>query len=154
LNFPAQKEQAVEEAKQQQWIKCREAGSKYRGVSWSKSNKKWQAQIYFDGKKHHLGYFEDEEEAARAYDRAARVQHGEKAQLNFPAEGENGHRQSSKYRGVSWFNRDKKWKARFNYGGKQQHLGLFEDEDEAARAYDSAERAHKGEKARLDFPTK
>jgi hypothetical protein len=58
--------------------------SEYRGVSWSKSSKKWQAQIHFDGKQRHLGYFADEKEAARAYDRASRAHHGGKAKLNFP----------------------------------------------------------------------
>jgi hypothetical protein len=103
LNFPTKKEQAAEEAKQQRWIKCGEAPSKYRGVSWYKINNKWAAQITYDGNQHHLGSFEGEEEAARAYDRAARAQLGQKAQLNFPVEGESGPRKSSKYRGVSWF---------------------------------------------------
>jgi hypothetical protein len=102
LNFPTMKEQAAEEAKQQRWIKCGEAGSKYRGVNWDKIRNKWRPDISYDGKQHHLGYFEDEEEAVRAYDEAARAQHGQKAQLNFPAEGESGPRQSSKYRGVCW----------------------------------------------------
>jgi hypothetical protein len=31
-----------------------------------------------------LGYFDSEEDAARAYDRAARMYHKEFAQLNFP----------------------------------------------------------------------
>jgi hypothetical protein len=64
------------------------AGSKYRGVNWLKKNKKWRARFKYAGKSYYLGCFEDEAEAARAYDRAARAQHGEKAQLNFPAGGE------------------------------------------------------------------
>jgi hypothetical protein len=154
LNFPTQKVQAAEEAKQLQWIKCGEAGSNYRGVSWDKSTHKWQAQIQYDGKLHHLGRFEDEEEAARAYDRAARAQHGEKAQLNFPAEGESGSRKSSKYRGVAWCKRNNKWTAQITYDGKRHHLGSFEDEEEAAKAYDRAARAHKEEQAQLNFPPK
>jgi hypothetical protein len=142
LNFPTKKEQAAEEAKQQQWIKCREAGSKYRGVNWQKKNNKWLAQIKNDGKVHYLGCFEDEEEAARAYDRAARAHHGEKAQLNFPVEGESGSRKSSKYRGVSWYTRGSKWKAAIYYDGKIHCLGTFEDEAEAARAYDRAAKVH------------
>jgi hypothetical protein len=30
---------------------------------------KWQSQIKIDGLRKHIGYFDDEEEAARAYDR-------------------------------------------------------------------------------------
>jgi hypothetical protein len=41
--------------------------SKYTGVSWHKRDKKWVAQIRIDGKKHHLGYFESEEDAHKAY---------------------------------------------------------------------------------------
>ena len=33
---------------------------------------RWEASIGHDGKKHSLGYFDDEQEAARAYDTAAR----------------------------------------------------------------------------------
>jgi hypothetical protein len=153
LNLPTKKEQAAKETKQQQWIKCREARSKYRGVSWLKRDSKWEARIMYDGKQHRLGYFEDEEEAARAYDSAERLKHGKKAQLNFPAEGESGSRQSSKYRGVIWSKRDTiKWIARIHYDGKLHHLGCFEDEEEAAKAYDRAARLHKGGNALPNFP--
>jgi hypothetical protein len=154
LNFPTKNEQTAKEAKQQRWVKCGEAGSKYRGVSWYKRDNKWETQIQCDGKQHSLGSFEDEDEAARAYDKAARAQHGEKAQLNFPAEGESGSKQSSKYRGVNRKKSKLKWVASISYDGKLHHLGCFEDEEEAARAYDRAARAHKGEKAQLNFPAK
>jgi hypothetical protein len=63
--------------------------SKYRGVSWSKEKKKWSAQIHSGGKCKFAGYFEDEVEAAKAYDSAARKYHGEFAFTNFP-DGRNG----------------------------------------------------------------
>jgi len=60
----------------------------YKGVCWHKAKKKWVAQIKFEGKNMHIGYFTDdkEKEAARAVDAKAKVLHGEYALLNFPDE--------------------------------------------------------------------
>lgn len=41
--------------------------SKYKGVSWSKTSKKWVARIYYNGKDNHLGCFDNEVEASIAY---------------------------------------------------------------------------------------
>jgi hypothetical protein len=56
----------------------------YKGVSWDASKGMWRAQIRSGGVQYHIGRFEDPEEAARAYDRQARVLHGDFARLNFP----------------------------------------------------------------------
>ncbi len=62
--------------------------SKYRGVSRFPRTRCWQARIGANGKGFWLGNFASEEEAARAYDEAARKLHGEFARLNFPNDGE------------------------------------------------------------------
>jgi hypothetical protein len=57
--------------------------SKFKGVCWCEERGKWLAQIVRDGRHRHLGRFDDEELAARAYDKAARELFGELARLNF-----------------------------------------------------------------------
>jgi len=56
--------------------------SRYKGVSPVKS-KKWRAVIYHKGQRFHLGYFDSEEEAARAYDQKALELFKEFAKINF-----------------------------------------------------------------------
>ena len=62
--------------------------SKYKGVCWYKEGRKWAAKIKLNNKAYHLGLFEDETEAAIAYDKKARELHGEFGCLNFPSAAE------------------------------------------------------------------
>ena len=57
----------------------------YKGVVKFFSGK-YQAMIWDGKKNNHLGMFESKEDAARAYDKAAKELHGEYAYLNFPDE--------------------------------------------------------------------
>lgn len=56
--------------------------SKYKGVSWYISLRKWTAKIV-NYKYYHLGYFDNELDAAKAYDQAAIRYFGKFARLNF-----------------------------------------------------------------------
>lgn len=56
----------------------------FKGVHLSRSGR-WVAQIQKNGKIYHLGTFDSEFDAARAYDKKAKELHGEFASLNFPA---------------------------------------------------------------------
>lgn len=60
------------------------ASSSFRGVSWHLATQKWAANIKLLTKVLYLGSFPEELEAAKAYDVAAKIHHGEHAVLNFP----------------------------------------------------------------------
>lgn len=56
--------------------------SKYKGVTWCKNDKCWQASIQIDGKSIYLGRFKIEIEAALAYNKAAKFYFGDFANPN------------------------------------------------------------------------
>lgn len=62
--------------------KARGGTSTYKGVYWDKRRDKWVARIIHNQKGRFLGFFTTEEEAALAYDRAAKEIQGEFAHLN------------------------------------------------------------------------
>jgi hypothetical protein len=62
--------------------------SRYKGLSVDSRTKCWNVNVHTSERTHYVGYFHDEEEAARAYDDAARDLFGEFACLNFPRPGE------------------------------------------------------------------
>jgi hypothetical protein len=88
----------------------------------------------------HLGNnFDTEIAAAKAVDVWLR-ENGRAAEANFDESGSFVPRvstQSSKYRGVSWRKDKSQWEAQIKVAGKLEHLGYFDDEAEAARAFDT-----------------
>lgn len=61
----------------------KDSTSKYLGVSWNTRTSKWVAAIQKEKVIKHLGYFEDEILAAKAYDKKATELFGKFANLNF-----------------------------------------------------------------------
>jgi hypothetical protein len=57
--------------------------SGYKGVTWHRNRNKFLAQIKVNNKNIYLGYFKSAEDAARAYDEAAKKHHGAFAYYNF-----------------------------------------------------------------------
>jgi len=57
----------------------------------------------------------------------------------------------SRFRGVSWHKKDKRWRALLKWGGRFYFLGNYEDEEVAARVWDVVAHVVFGPAARLNF---
>lgn len=57
--------------------------SKFKGIYWHKRRRKWNVSITRNGKRLNLGYFDNEIEAAKIYDKKAKEFFGEFALSNF-----------------------------------------------------------------------
>lgn len=123
--------------------------SGFKGVNWHTGTKAWAARIGVENKRIFLGYFNTAEEAAKAYDTAAKKYFGEFSRLNEALQPENikprtPHHNTSGFPGVSWKKDSGKWMARLTVGAyKRVSLGLFATAEEAARAIDSAKKDRK-----------
>jgi len=58
----------------------------------------------------------------------------------------------SKYKGIYWKKKNRKWQALITFEKKRIYLGHFRNEIDAAKAYDRAARKYHGEFACLNFP--
>ncbi|WIA12304.1 hypothetical protein OEZ85_012360 [Tetradesmus obliquus] len=63
----------------------------------------------------------------------------------------NNKQLSSRFRGVCWNKKNKRWQAAINSGGKYIYLGSFTSEGDAARQFDRAAIKIRGKKAKLNF---
>jgi hypothetical protein len=145
-------------------------GSRYRGVLFRPpgARRPWIASVRGIGPTGtlHLGTWEVEEDAARAYDRASAFYFGSNAKLNFPGEklkpadaetlkgeaqraAKRGH--SSQYVGVSWSKQASRWVSVINHQRRHITIGFYRDERAAAEAYDDKCAEFHGPRARLNF---
>jgi hypothetical protein len=136
------------------------------------NKKRWRAEIYCGGKKVTLGTFGTKQEAAYAYDKAARACWPKKKALNYDSieaaaeaaagaavekrgalatVGEAASRGPiSGYCGVTA--NGARWAAKVHYGGKHHYIGSFSTKQEAALAYDREARRC-GENKALNYDT-
>ena len=148
---------------------ARTTSSRFWGVCWHRKSKKWQAQYKdADGKLHHIGLFDDEEEAARTVNKAIsdaglqgqrrmntvdatgalvpRVTHTgkphDRSAVVAPDPARAPSATTSKYWGVTWHKSKRRWLASYNDAtGKSRHIGFFDTQEAAAHAVNAAIRA-------------
>ena len=140
--------------------------SRFWGVTWDRRKKKWLAR-YMDanGKQRHIGSFDDEEEAARAVNKAisdAGLQgrrrtnavdatgalvprertfrgSGDRSAVVAPDPERDPTAPTSKYWGVTWCKRWRRWKTEYrDADGKGRFIGYFDTQEAAAHAVNAA----------------
>lgn len=126
--------------------------SRFAGVFWIEARKKWRVTIYLSrSNREYFGEYENEEEAAKAYDKRARVLGKE---TNFDDNGNERVRarakNHSRHWGVSFYKRYGLYQGRASIGKQQLDLGGFVDETRAALAHDALARA-RPENKRFNF---
>jgi hypothetical protein len=174
LNFPASsREPASPEALRVEQSRAFKAqtSSRYRGVTFLASHPRlpWQASLFVRGTDHKLGGWDSERAAALAVDRARLYYGGDRRMLNFPALAskdepadaatlrEEAYRAfkaytTSRFRGVYLKASAGRWAAMITHRRRKVPLGLFDDEESAALAYDRAAARLHGEHAKPNFP--
>lgn len=75
----------------------------------------------------------------------------QKNKLSLTNRGKKHNGSTSNYLGVSWFKRDSCWRGWIKHNGKQIHLGYFDTEVEAAKAYNEKAIELFGEFANLNL---
>ena len=108
--------------------------SNYTGVTWYEPYKKWLSQIQVKSKTIHLGYYQEEKDAAEAYEKSFKIVD---SILTMTREELNNYlgivkkETYSKTPGVSYNKRWNKWTCYTRVNGKKKFHGNFKTEREA-----------------------
>ena len=62
--------------------------SQYVGLQWKQSVEKWEVKVTENKKIISVGYYENEIDGAKAYDKRTLAARGKNAKLNFPKKGQ------------------------------------------------------------------
>jgi hypothetical protein len=133
--------------------------SVYKGVTKQPNSKRFICTMFVDGKRLYLGQYDEELDAAYYYNMNAKKYFGEFASLNTLPDGyipkeeflpKRRCKKTSKYRGVSYCNYMKQYKAGIRANGKAVHIGYFTTERIAAEMYNAYAVELHGEKAKLN----
>lgn len=127
-----------------QLISQRENGSKDKinktsgilGVTLDKRNDKWITKIGFKERTIVVGSYEKDklQEAKEAYQKALKeIEQGLDLNVIYPKK-----QTTSKYKGVFWHTKVKKWQATIKYKGRNISIGRYFNEEDAKKAVDNA----------------
>jgi hypothetical protein len=154
------------------------SSSNFVGVDYHKKSKKFRSRIVYKKKLLHLGFYDTEIEAAQSRDIfIINEEYYPILKLNFPTLKESylnneiivlkskdkKHRHkhqgikrtknpSSKYKGVHLNKKNNKWESKLCYMNKRYWLGHYDNEIDAAKAYDQKVIELIGVDSNLNFP--
>lgn len=125
--------------------------SKYKGVS-KRSSGSWGVTIWIKGKCKSFGGYRTEEEAAMVYNINALKYLGNNVELNPVDHTRYVPSKRDKFIGVYFDRKTGKYRSFFTYMKVRYNIGFFDEEIEAAKAYDKKAFEIHGDTRKLNFP--
>jgi hypothetical protein len=139
---------------------------KYHGVHICNPNSKvpYRASLRIKTKRHHLGQWDNPEDAAKAWDSAMAYYFPAHSLFNFPdtvtpksieeikKTTTAATKKSSKYKGVTYRSKSQMWMLIFSTPSERVSVGTFTEEEQAASYYDSLQLYYSPDNPTLNFP--